>query len=1144
LATARSAHTAAEHAVADMQAVVDRDRALREREHTVSATLEGEVADLRAAQSAAQRRLQDTEDIMEARDYKSRVEQETLVRKLQADLAEVQADLAEVNTELTEVNEELTEALRAQAAAQQQCHKLEAELARETNLVDGLRRQLDDARSNELRHSARLSVLEVDASQNEELAARTRDFAAREEDLAAREQAFKEQAGELEALREEVDRLRTELAGVETRTADTETFYEDKLSQATTDARQKSAQMEQEFRELQHSYNDTRARLLDAEQELADAQDSRKRTHARLMEVEQELASSDRSHDATRKRLHMVENELNSARDAFESTQARLLEAEQELTSGSRSNDTARNQLQLLEQELLSVQDSHGKTSERLIDVEQQLVGSQRSAESAKARLLVAERELADLQAHRRASPIGSTEFEASEREAEEVRCLRAELDAAKVREEVLQMSLVEYEVAFQNQRLVMKDHDDSLAQTQIVELTKERDATRRDLDAARAALTEARTELDTSRRTHEMEINDMEEHIRAQESLMKSKEEQMEDYLRMQDKIARARSMTSSSSPLQSAPVSTRRHLGVQQDPPTRDSRKSIVSTASYEENLLALETPLVTPHGRVPSPYPSTFHMPHSATSDSSRGTSIGNDPASPSRFQWNSARRQSLMADFVEHGHDVGPLLPDSTDPFVCKAREALNEVERLMRNTGDVHAKSFEASLRMASSGEVQVEDLRGRLRENSEQEDVEFERRSVSSHVAATEAEFRKLVADVQLQRQLSVSERDEIVARVHQALRRCEGEMRLLRAGPLESVPEFLIRTLVEVHSKGLDRDWDGGFSPMHWAAQHDRRDIMEYLLSLDGGRDLLDARDKLGRTPLAYALEAKNVPMIQWLREQAGGVAPHQPMVARPDLRSVPAPYLRVLEQVEEQGWQSVTWKDGYTMLHWAAEKGYRDICLYLVELGADVNKIDKQARTPVEYAQKNGHIQVVDAFHEIMDRPNPRRETVLLSSFGVNPLIRSPHRKSTVQEGQGLPTASDNETSDGDSSLGGIEQRSIPQSYVKVMDQIYQFGWDKMQWARGFTLLHWAAKNDRPELCSLFLTQGADAMARDDDGWTPFDYAREHGAFGALTALNRGPGASLHIAGTPVSQQPRYSLQVDATLKLSDRGPRGSDM
>ena len=89
----------------------------REREHTVSATLEGEVADLRAAQSAAQRRLQDTEDIMEARDYKSRVEQETLVRKLQADLAEVQADLAEVNTELTEVNEELTEALRAQASA-------------------------------------------------------------------------------------------------------------------------------------------------------------------------------------------------------------------------------------------------------------------------------------------------------------------------------------------------------------------------------------------------------------------------------------------------------------------------------------------------------------------------------------------------------------------------------------------------------------------------------------------------------------------------------------------------------------------------------------------------------------------------------------------------------------------------------------------------------------------------------------------------------------------------------------------------------------------------------------------------------------------------------------------------------------------
>merc|ERR1719215_856443 len=55
------------------------------------------------------------------------------------------------------------------------------------------------------------------------------------------------------------------------------------------------------------------------------------------------------------------------------------------------------------------------------------------------------------------------------------------------------------------------------------------------------------------------------------------------------------------------------------------------------------------------------------------------------------------------------------------------------------------------------------------------------------------------------------------------------------------------------------------------------------------------------------------------------------------------------------------------------------------------------------------------------------------------------------------------------------GAPQR-IPADYVQVMEQVEQHGWDKMMWSRGYTLLHWASKNNMPELCTQFMWQGAD--------------------------------------------------------------------
>lgn len=79
------------------------------------------------------------------------------------------------------------------------------------------------------------------------------------------------------------------------------------------------------------------------------------------------------------------------------------------------------------------------------------------------------------------------------------------------------------------------------------------------------------------------------------------------------------------------------------------------------------------------------------------------------------------------------------------------------------------------------------------------------------------------------------------------------------------------------------------------------------------------------------------------------------------------------------------------------------------------------------------------------------------------------------------------------------------LPADYVEVLRQIERKGWKAVDWERGFTLLHWAAKHDRAQLCEWLLWQGADAFAPDASGQRPVDYARSNKSDEAMAALVR---------------------------------------
>merc|ERR1712232_1156351 len=190
-------------------------------------------------------------------------------------------------------------------------------------------------------------------------------------------------------------------------------------------------------------------------------------------------------------------------------------------------------------------------------------------------------------------------------------------------------------------------------------------------------------------------------------------------------------------------------------------------------------------------------------------------------------------------------------------------------------------------------------------------------------------------------------------------------------------LPEVVIETLVEIHDKQfIDIDeWDGEFSAVHWAAQHGRRDVIEYLLVRSEG-NLLDLRDDLGRTPLFYARRLRGRAIMNYLRIECNAKAP---MHAADDYQKfdldrehLPKGAQWLLEQLDHHGWLSADWGDSYTLLHWAAPNGNSDLCKYLVEqLGADLHALDDEARSPHDCALDHEQYDTASHLEELSIQP-----------------------------------------------------------------------------------------------------------------------------------------------------------------------------
>jgi len=301
-----------------------------------------------------------------------------------------------------------------------------------------------------------------------------------------------------------------------------------------------------------------------------------------------------------------------------------------------------------------------------------------------------------------------------------------------------------------------------------------------------------------------------------------------------------------------------------------------------------------------------------------------------------------------------------------------------------------------------------------------------------------------------------------------------------------------------------------------------------------------------------------------------------------------LPTAYAEVLELVERDGWDAVNWQKGFTILHWAAQHGKAELCTRLMSLRGSPYAAAESGKTPIDLAREAGHSMVVT----ILQQGAPpemagKRKSVAASnrqSVGLNhdsaealhaSLLTSTRQsialnhqsadalQSSLQQGVGsrasvasspAPAAASSSfanrrvstvshLSEASSVSTTTRRMEIPERYKKVMEQIEEYGWDKMQWKKGFTLLHWAAKNDRDDLCGKFMFQKGDPNQKDDNGMSPIDYARANNATDALSRLEGLAPEEDPFMAYHYSNRSRKSEYVVGNLRKSVLSGLGAD-
>lgn len=208
---------------------------------------------------------------------------------------------------------------------------------------------------------------------------------------------------------------------------------------------------------------------------------------------------------------------------------------------------------------------------------------------------------------------------------------------------------------------------------------------------------------------------------------------------------------------------------------------------------------------------------------------------------------------------------------------------------------------------------------------------------------------------------------------------------------------------------------------------------------------------------------------------------------------------YAKLLDQAKEVGFKNINWPTNFTMFHLAAKKNNKEFIEWLVRNDFDdLHTIDDFGKKPIDYACPKKRDSVHAMLHAMMmcikpaNTPQEQKYQAIKAGTYVDP------EKAQKKESKKMSMAEILQSPD--IALGDVPgankpsdmmtayeaETIVPVEYKKCFKMMSQGGWQAMEgkWPhQGTTVLHWAARNGKEELCH-FLVVEYNADAKEEDG------------------------------------------------------------
>ncbi len=282
----------------------------------------------------------------------------------------------------------------------------------------------------------------------------------------------------------------------------------------------------------------------------------------------------------------------------------------------------------------------------------------------------------------------------------------------------------------------------------------------------------------------------------------------------------------------------------------------------------------------------------------------------------------------------------------------------------------------------------------------------------------------------------------------------------------------------------------------IHELAQQGNLDGVKTLIEKDP--ELIDARDKDGRTPLHWACRGVHLDMVKYLMEKGADVNAEDankvvPLHSLATRNSAEAMEILIAKEANVDAANF----GGNTALHYAGMNDAADAAAVLVKNGADLEIKEDYGRTPlVLCARERGGPKTIKVLLDGGADVNAR------DKFGASALDLAAWRgKKEVVDllldaGADIPSKGEN--------VNFLFFITASQGLNRLFDKLLESGIDiTFNLPFGGTLLHAAAAGGSAEIIATLIEKGLDINLKDSYGWTPIHYAARDGRVEAVEML-----------------------------------------